>query len=172
MEIWKKRKKLLREGMTMRYVMVFLGVLLMGCSTVRTPLDQAVAPHFSHMAPQEQGPGQTATVVLVRDQPRALQYDYEVAVYVNQRERGVLGGGEKAVFYVEPGPVELSVKRLGWDWVTQKATIEAGETKTYRTGIYIDPVIWVPLVGLFNDSTFYIQPYGAPEYEGLGEGEG
>ena len=70
---------------------------------------------------------------------------------------GELGKGEKVVFYVEPGEVEVGIKGVWWsdggDWQTLTTTLRAGETQMFLARIEETAWSW----GLSGGRGVYIE---------------
>ena len=152
-------------------LLLILSLLLSACTTTRTPLKVAEPAHWSRVtAYNKELPTTTSKVVVVRDTGfTGSACNHGVAI--NEESAGEIDVGKKIAFYVEPGGLHVavgpspgSICGLAKPWRSINTTIEDGETKYFRTGFYMDYLVFIPFFGMFMDRSHrFIQPYDDPE---------
>jgi hypothetical protein len=130
-----------KGGIQMRIFIGALAVaLLAGCSSNPISVNDAVqAPRDEIYAFQTKLAGPSAKLTLVRDGGvNASGCDF--VIYIDGRKAGKLGSGEKASFYVAPGPINIgagvsgSGLCVGQSIKTVAATAQPNQQIIYRVG--------------------------------------
>ncbi|AVD85934.1 hypothetical protein C4Q26_01645 [Pseudomonas sp. SWI44] len=137
----------------MRILVGALGlVLLAGCSTSATPVQQAeLVPKDELYAYQAAPAGTSGSLTVVRDSG-ALGSGCDIVVYVEGRKSAKVGPGQRATFYLPPGQPNLGIGLSGSGLCggmavrSITARVEPGKESFYRisgdmSGVYIGPYI-------------------------------
>jgi hypothetical protein len=146
-------------------LLLVLSLLLAACTTIRTPIENAIPTHGSHItAHNEQLADTTATVVVVRDAGTGVA-SYPWGIAINEQMVGEIAEEEKMTLYVQPGDLSVAVahNQKAIEWFSVDTTIAKGETQYFRVGYHTDPAMSLPILGLFvhEESRFlFIEPYG------------
>lgn len=113
--------------------------LLAGCSTSAVAPNEAVqAPKNQLTAFQTRPTGDFGEIQVIRDNGHTGSL-CDIAIFVDGRQAGRLSPGQKASFYVQPGPLAIGVAYtgsgicgLGADRVEREASAKIGSVKRYR----------------------------------------
>ncbi len=149
----------------MSKLLLVLSLLLAACTTMRTPIEDAIPTHLSHITVyNEQRADTAATVVVVRDSGTGIA-SYPWGIAINEQVVGEIAEEEKMTLYVQPGDLSVAVahNQKAIEWFSVDTIIAKGETQYFRVGYHTDFAMSIPILGLVirDESRFlFIEPYG------------
>jgi hypothetical protein len=158
----------------MKFLSLFLILLVTACSTARTPIDQSTVIQQDRILGFDQPTDQhTSIIKVIRDEGFTFSGCF-FAIGLNKKVAALIDVGEEATFYIPPGEFTIKIGQDiedgflcspgGREWSAPiSAKISPGETKYFRVGVGIDPMVHIPFIGILVESRgMYIEPYDSP----------